>query len=176
MSDLFRYYSGSDKEPSPWGQDGFLNRLGKALEAEGLTVWFDKSDIHPTFDYQKEINTGIEGANNFLFVISPASVGSPYCAAEVDRAVALNKRLIPLMRVKTPDTDVPTPFRNLDWIFARDEDSWDTTVNKIVTAVRSGDQTYLQTHTRLFARAREWNDSGRKPAFSLPRDNLHALL
>jgi hypothetical protein len=44
----------------------------------------------------KEILGAIEGADVFLFVISPESCASHFCRREIEHAAANNKRLIPI--------------------------------------------------------------------------------
>lgn len=51
-------------------------------------------------DYQKQIDDGIEKANNILYVISPHSVNSAYCGLEVELALKHRKRIIPLLHVE----------------------------------------------------------------------------
>ena len=44
-------------------------------------------------------------SDNFLFVIAPHSVNSPYCRLEVEHALRLGKRIIPLLHVESIDRD-----------------------------------------------------------------------
>ncbi|MGV2389526.1 MAG UNVERIFIED_CONTAM: toll/interleukin-1 receptor domain-containing protein [Microcystis novacekii LVE1205-3] len=44
---------------------------------------------------------GIESSDNFLFIISPKSINSPYCSDEVEYAEKLNKRIIPYLTPKS---------------------------------------------------------------------------
>lgn len=77
----------------------FVLRLHQRLIDAGLKVWVDQNDIPLGVDYQDQINEGIETSDNFIFVISPHAVNSPYCRREINLAVKLNKRIIPLMHV-----------------------------------------------------------------------------
>jgi len=78
----------------------FVIRLHERLQKEGLKVWFDQTDIPLGVNFQTQINSGIEQAHQFLFVISPHSVNSPYCLKEIEMAVRYNKRIIPLLHVE----------------------------------------------------------------------------
>jgi WD40 repeat protein len=91
----------------------FAINLNEKLTAAGLNVWFDQNDIPPAVDYQKQIDDGIEKAHNFLFIISPHSVNSPYCLKEIELAIKLNKRIIPLLHVEQISQEV-WQQRNLD--------------------------------------------------------------
>ncbi len=77
----------------------FAIKLTQRLEAENLKVWFDQNDIPPGVDWQKQINNGIIRSHNFLFLISPHSVQSKYCGIEIELAVKLKKRILPLFHV-----------------------------------------------------------------------------
>jgi TIR domain len=78
----------------------FVARLQDRFNSVGLRVWLDLNDIPLGVDYQNQIDDGIAKADNFLFVISPHSVNSDYCKKEIELALHLNKRIIPLLHVE----------------------------------------------------------------------------
>jgi formylglycine-generating enzyme required for sulfatase activity len=59
-------------------------------------VWIDQKLI-PATDWWVSICESIKGCDIFIIVLSPKSVASKYCTAELGYAVALNKPIIPLM-------------------------------------------------------------------------------
>jgi TIR domain len=63
VADLFISYSRKDRE--------FVLRLNQALEKRDYDVWVDLEDIPPTADWMEEVRSGIEGADAYVFVISP---------------------------------------------------------------------------------------------------------
>ncbi len=81
----------------------FATELNKKLIAQGFNIWFDQEDIPLAVDFQEQINDGIEKAHNFIFIISPYSVNSPYCLKEIKLAIKRNKRIIPLLHVEEID-------------------------------------------------------------------------
>ncbi|BAU09986.1 RHS Repeat family protein [Leptolyngbya sp. NIES-3755] len=89
MADIFISYSRKDKL--------FVQTLHAALGQAKYDVWVDWEDIPFTSDWWEEIQRGIEGVHSFIFVISPDSIASKVCRREIDHAVQLNKRLIPLV-------------------------------------------------------------------------------
>ena len=89
MASLFISYSRKDKEAA--------HKLTEALKAQELEVWIDWEGIEPSVDWWKEVERGIEGADNFLFLISPDSANFPVCKRELDHAVRNGKRLIPVV-------------------------------------------------------------------------------
>ncbi|HEY42547.1 MAG TPA: TIR domain-containing protein, partial [Anaerolineae bacterium] len=93
-TDAFISYSRSNLD--------FVEQLASELVANGKEPWFDKSDvplrgIPAGSEWWHEIEQGIEAADNFVFIISPQSVISPYCNAEIAHAVEHSKRKIPIM-------------------------------------------------------------------------------
>ena len=92
LLDTFISYGRADSK-------AFAAKLHDRLLKEGLKVWFDQNDIPLGVDYQNQIDDGIEKARNFLFIIAPHSINSPYCLKEIELAIKRNKRIIPLLHV-----------------------------------------------------------------------------
>lgn len=93
-TDAFISYSRSNLD--------FVEQLASELTSNGKEPWFDKSDvplrgIPAGSEWWHEIEQGIEAADNFIFIISPEAVVSPYCNAEIAHAVEHGKRKIPIM-------------------------------------------------------------------------------
>jgi hypothetical protein len=83
--EIFISYSRKDKD--------FVHRLDESLKSRGREVWVDWEDIRPTEDFMQAIYSAIEGADAFVFVLSPDSIASVVCGREIAHAVAHNKRL-----------------------------------------------------------------------------------
>jgi hypothetical protein len=60
---LFISYSRKDRS--------FVERLPEALKASGQDIWVDLQDIRPSEDWLNAIHSAIEGADAFVFVVSP---------------------------------------------------------------------------------------------------------
>ncbi|MBE9562707.1 MAG: toll/interleukin-1 receptor domain-containing protein, partial [Proteobacteria bacterium] len=58
---------------------GFVGRLHQQLKLAGYDGWFDKVNIPDGDDYAQRINQGIESAHNFVYVMAPRCLTSPYC-------------------------------------------------------------------------------------------------
>src|SRR5262249_19267294 len=67
-------------------------RIFDRLKTKNREVWADGEDIPATADWWAEVQAGIEGANTFVFIISPDSVMSDVCRREIDHAIQNNKR------------------------------------------------------------------------------------
>lgn len=52
-------------------------------------MWIDWNDIPKAVDFMEAIKKGILEANAFIYIISPDSVASKYCDAEVEHALLL---------------------------------------------------------------------------------------
>src|SRR5262245_17884242 len=100
MADIFISYSKRDH--------ALALKLSAFLEAEGWTVWWDKS-LAAADPYRDEIMKQLAAARAVITIWSPNSVRSDWVRAEAGKAKADGK-LIP---VKTPDVayaDIPLPF------------------------------------------------------------------
>ena len=86
----------------------FVARLHQVLKLAGYAVWFDKVNIPDVEDYALRIAHGIESAHNFIYVMAPRALCSPYCLIELEYARWLGKRLIPINQMVIFSTeDVP---------------------------------------------------------------------
>ena len=61
ISDAFISYSRRDK--------AFVQKLEQALVSLDHEIWVDWEDIPPTANWWREIQAGIDAADNFIFVI-----------------------------------------------------------------------------------------------------------
>jgi hypothetical protein len=86
------------------------------LQIQGKTTWFDQESIASGTNFQQEIYQGISHSDNFLFIISPSSVNSPYYADEVEYAQTLNKRFITLLYRPTPVKEIHPALAWVQWI------------------------------------------------------------
>src|SRR5215472_14667729 len=83
-----------------------VGRMRQALRERGQQVWLDV-DSTGGAKWRERVMRAIETCKALIFVISPASVASEACGQELADAVALNKRVIPV--VYRDDYDGPLP-------------------------------------------------------------------
>jgi hypothetical protein len=165
---LFVSYSRKDRS--------FVERLSEALKASGQDIWVDLQDIRPSEDWLNAIHSAIEGADAFVFVVSPDSVDpTSVCVQEIDHAVAHNKRIIPIVcrSVDTRAIRVPEPIGRLNWVPFFDADGFELSVEKLVSAIET-DLEWVKQHTRLLERAVEWDATKRDDSFLLQKNDLAA--
>ncbi|MBC7872297.1 MAG: TIR domain-containing protein [Chitinophagaceae bacterium] len=163
MPDVFLSYSRKDKE--------FVARLHDALRKMERDIWVDWEDIPLTADWWKEIQSGIDHADNFIFVISPNSLASKVCGDELEYAVKTNKRLVPVVHEDTPNMTVHSALASHNWMFFRDSDDFETAFAQLVNALDT-DLHHVRDHTRLLIRAREWEIKGQDTSFLLRGSDL----
>ncbi|HEY9646737.1 MAG TPA: toll/interleukin-1 receptor domain-containing protein, partial [Chroococcidiopsis sp.] len=145
----------------------FARKLNNALQTHGKSTWFDQESIASGSDFQQEIFQGIESADNFLFVISPNSIESPYCESEVEHAKQLNKRIIPVMYRDVSPADLPAALATTQWVdFRKHQGDFLPNFGELVRALET-DLTYVRDHTRLQIRAMEWELEDRDDSFLL---------
>lgn len=132
-------------------------QLDDRLKAAGRTTWIDRSGIEPTEEWLAAIHAGIDRSDNFVLLVSPRSVASPWCAREVEAAAARNKRLIPVLVEPTDPASLPPLMAARQWIDCATD--FDAGLARLIKAL-DRDLAYVHEHTRLLGRAIDWK-SGR---------------
>ena len=157
MADVFISYSRRDGE--------FVGRLVEALEARGKDVWVDTEGIRDAEVFPAALRSAVESSDGFVFVISPDSVSSRFCEQEVDHAIELNKRIVPLLLENVPDERVPQEVRVRNWIPVGNGD-FERGIERLVLALDT-DLEWTKQHTSWLLKALEWQVRGRERSFLL---------
>jgi WD40 repeat protein len=147
----------------------FAEKLHQRLTEQGFTVWFDQRDIPYSVDYQLQIDDGIEKAHNFLFIIAPHSVKSPYCRKEIELAVKRHKRIIPLLHVKATEFKEQTHpiIRKLNWLqFEEGINDFDKSFADLIKVIQNHED-YVKQHTQFLAKALEWERNQKQTSYLL---------
>jgi WD40 repeat protein len=151
--EVFISYSRADSD--------FARKLNQALQIQGKTTWFDQESIPPGSDFQQEIYRGIESSANFLFIISPRSVNSPYCADEVEYAQKLNKRFVTILYTDVSPKELHPALASVQWIdFNRHGGDFYPMFSELVRTLDT-DREHVQSHTKWSQRALEWEEKGK---------------
>jgi CHASE2 domain-containing sensor protein len=195
LQDVFISYGRADSRE-------FAAQLNQRLIAAGLEVWFDFDDIPLGVDYQKQIDDAIDKADNFLFIISPHSVNSPYCELEIELALKRNKRILPILHVeeisrttwqqRTPEgteadweayktagkhshfTNMHPAIRKINWVYFREGmDDFETSLQALL-ALFERDRDYVHQHTVLLNQALTWQVNHQRPQDLLVNEALQA--
>ena len=151
----------------------FVKRLNDALDAHGVNAWVDWEGIPFSADWMAEITRAVEGADAFLFVISPDSLASKVCAEELEIALRYNKKLIPILyRMPRRDAPMHPKLASTNWVYLRPQDDFDATLPKLLETIHL-DLDWIRQHTRLLQRANEWESKGRDRSYLLQGADLN---
>ncbi|MEM9219311.1 MAG: toll/interleukin-1 receptor domain-containing protein [Cyanobacteria bacterium P01_F01_bin.150] len=188
LQDAFISYGRADSKP-------LAQKLNSRLVELGKIIWFDFDDIPFGVDYQKQIDDGIDKADNFLFLISPHSINSPYCGLEIELALRRGKRIIPLLHVEeisretwqqrnpggdddqwaayqaegkhTSFANMPPAIGKINWIYIREGlDDIDQAFQQLL-ALMERQQDYVHQHTVLLNGALEWERNQKQTRYLL---------
>ncbi|MCH9808558.1 MAG: toll/interleukin-1 receptor domain-containing protein [Alphaproteobacteria bacterium] len=143
----------------------FADQLDSALKLTGFSPTIDRHGISAGEDWKRRLGNLIRDADTVVFVLSPSSAVSDTCAWEVDEAVRLGKRIIPVLCRPLEDTKPPPQLADLNYIYfyaePKSPDSgFGTGLKRLVTALNT-DLEWLRDHTRYMQRATEWDVGGR---------------
>ncbi|MTJ08944.1 MULTISPECIES: TIR domain-containing protein [unclassified Anabaena] len=164
--DVFISYSRADSD--------FARKLNDTLQIQNKTTWFDQESIASGTDFEQEIYKGIESTNNFLFIISPDSISSPDCQVEVEYAAKLNKRIVTVLYREVNFGDLSPELAKVKWIdFCQHGGDFLTKFGEL-TRTLDADPDYVRSHTRLFLKAKEWDDTKHDDSFLLRGKDLVA--
>jgi HD-GYP domain-containing protein (c-di-GMP phosphodiesterase class II) len=151
MSHIFISYSRKDIEVA--------QKIVDTLAANDLDTWIDWKSIPKGENWEQEIYRGIEGADAFLFLISPESVASEMCHKEIAHAVQNGKRILPIVLHDAEPNIVHPEVSKRNWIFCRDgQDDFNKAIEETRTTIHT-DYEWLKYHTRLQVKALEWDHS-----------------
>lgn len=146
--DVFISYSRADSD--------FARKLNDALQVPGKKTWFDQESIATGTDFQKEIYQGIESSDNFLFVLSPRSINSPYCTDEVEYAAKLNKRFVPVLYREVNPADLHPELAKVQWVdFHQSNGDFYASFTQLLRTLDT-DREHVRSHTKWSQRAIEW--------------------
>ncbi len=121
-------------------------------------------------DWEAQIRRGIELADHIVVALSPDSIGSPECSKEIDYTLANHKRLLPVVLRQVAYADVRAEVRRINFIILGQREL-DGLTEDIVHAIDT-DVQHAQAHTRLLAKALDWDARGRSRGFLIRGDQL----
>jgi hypothetical protein len=103
----------------------------------GKSIWVDETDIPPASKWADDLKRAIESSDSFMYLISRGSVASAECRKELEHAISLNKRILPVL-VEPVDLELlPEAVRVLQFIPPRGsfEDDFSRSFELLVAAI-----------------------------------------
>jgi len=95
MGHIFISYSRSDVS----AEDGIVRSLVARLR-RNFNIWLDKTDIKAGTNWQAALENAVKNSSALVFILSPNSVKSEWCNAEINAARAMNIPIIPYVYQK----------------------------------------------------------------------------
>ena len=138
----------------------FADQLVLALEDKGFDPILDRHDISGAENWRERLGKLILSADAVAFVLTARSAASEICSWEVDEAVRLGKRIIPITHESVAGVTPPKALSELNWIpFYADPaipgSGFYYGVKRLMEAL-SIDLDWLRAQTRYSERALEW--------------------
>ncbi|MDJ0580823.1 TIR domain-containing protein [Crocosphaera sp.] len=166
--EVFISYSRTDSD--------LARKLNDRLQELGKTTWFDQENIATGTDFQQEIYRGIESSDHFLFIISPKSINSPYCADEVEYAQKLGKRFVTILHRPLSAKDKqklhPT-LKSIEWLnFNQHGGEFAANFNELVRTLDT-DRDHVRSHTEWSQKALKWQQMEQDEALLLRGSELN---
>jgi protein-disulfide isomerase len=134
--------------------------LVDGLEFAGFETTLDRHSIMEGEEWKRRLSALIADADTIIFVLSPDSVASDICASEVEEAFRLSKRIFPVLCRPLGNAQVPARLAALNYVRFDDGRSFMAGLRALSRALEA-DVEWLREHTRLLARAMEWDSGGR---------------
>lgn len=160
----------------------FVDALYAALRERGYDAFLDRHDIAPGEPWRERLETLLLSADAVVYVVTAASVTSPICSWEIERALGLTKRLIPLAHGPAISA-APRILSDLNFIFSDDPGVGTetppaptaTALDKIAAAIDT-DILWERERTRLTELAHQWAAGGRSNHSLLRRSQLNETM
>ncbi|NJO17524.1 MAG: SUMF1/EgtB/PvdO family nonheme iron enzyme [Thioploca sp.] len=149
----------------------FARHLNTSLQEAGKTTWFDQESISSGVDFEKEIYKGIDGADNFILVVSPDAVESEYCEREVNYASEKNKRFISVLYREAATQTMPEALLVINWIDF-EKTPFEKSFPELIQAIEL-DRDHAHQHTVLQQRASDWAEHQNSGDFLLNQTACH---
>jgi formylglycine-generating enzyme required for sulfatase activity len=151
----------------------FADELVAGLELAGFAPFLDRHDIAAGEDWEARLGGLIQQADTVVFVVSPEAVKSERCGWEVNKALALSKRLIPVIFKSVPDSDIPNQLRRLQFIRFDVGFGLTRSLAQLAKTLRQ-DIDWIREHTRLAELAARWQVRSQPDSLVLRADELDA--
>jgi formylglycine-generating enzyme required for sulfatase activity len=149
----------------------FVDELLAGLELAGFAPFLDRHDIAPGEPWEARLGGLIEQSDTVVFVVSPEAIKSDRCVWEVDKTLALSKRLLPVIHISVPDNLIPEKLSRLQFVRFDAGRGVTRPLAELADALRQ-DLDWIREHTRLGEIATRWDRRGRSESLLLRGDEI----
>ena len=149
----------------------FADELVVGLEDHGFRPFLDTHDIAPGEPWEARLGGLIEQAGTVVFVVSPEAVKSNRCIWEIDKTLALSKRLLPVIHKRVPDAQMPSQLSKRQFIHFDTGTGLMRALRELAEALRV-DLDWIREHTRLGELAMRWDQRGRPESLLVRGDQI----
>lgn len=105
----------SSSQDRAWVRD-----LANALKAQGITVWYDETQIKPGELLLERLREGLDESRNFIFVLNKDAAKSHWVAFELGAALGTRKPIIPVVQEGLQPGDLPGLIRRRKYVVRQD--------------------------------------------------------
>jgi len=96
--------------------DTWAKAFADALAKQGLSLWFDQWDIKPGEKISEAIDRALRDSESVVFLLHPESVDSPNLFFELGAAVAMRKKIIPIISADFERSKIPIPLLQMRYL------------------------------------------------------------
>ncbi|MBD1860074.1 MULTISPECIES: toll/interleukin-1 receptor domain-containing protein [Trichocoleus] len=168
MTQVFISYADADRAT--------MEKICNSLRRASITVWTNRTDIRTGEVFEEAICRGVEQADNVVYLLSPESVTSEFARQELEYALSLNKRIIPVLVRATPPEQIPEMLRGLHYIDLADnvqEADYHLDESQLLRILHQ-DEAYYNEHKVLLTKALKWKWQHENPSILLRGYNLRS--
>jgi WD40 repeat protein len=151
----------------------FADELVAGLEYGGFAPFLDRHDIVAGEEWEARLGGLIEQSDTVVFIVSPEAIKSDRCVWEVDKTLALSKRLLPVVHIAVPDSLIPEKLSRLQFVRFDAGRGVTRPLQELADALRQ-DLNWIREHTRLGEIATRWDTRGRPESLLLRGDDIDA--
>lgn len=105
MKTVFVSYSRDDMD--------FAKKLAGDLETAGYDAWWDMTDLQGGDDWVRKLEDAIAASDYFVVVLTPNSIKKDWVKKEYTQALALHKKIIPIMLIQC---EVPFALNIINYV------------------------------------------------------------
>ncbi|ESA35788.1 wd40 repeat-containing protein [Leptolyngbya sp. Heron Island J] len=153
-------------------------QIRRSLLQHAITVWTNRTDVVTGEDFLSATYRGIEEADNLIYLISPDAIESHFCRDELNYALSLNKRIIPVLVRPTNAAKIPREIRGIQYIelmeLTENTEKRDYFIDESqLLQILKKDEPYHREHKELLVKALKWERQEKNPSILLKRHSLN---